>query len=67
MWLTELETYATKPDIVKMLVGNKIDQPGRVVERDEGLRFARKHSMLFIEASAKTKDGVECADVRTRM
>ncbi len=61
MWLTELETYATKPDIVKMLVGNKIDQPGRVVERDEGLRFARKHAMLFIEASAKTKDGVQCA------
>lgn len=25
-WLTELETYATKPNIVKMLVGNKIDK-----------------------------------------
>lgn len=25
-WLTELETYATKSDIVKMLVGNKIDK-----------------------------------------
>ena len=26
MWLTELDTYATKKDLVKMLVGNKIDK-----------------------------------------
>ena len=25
-WLTEVETYSTKPGIVKMLVGNKIDK-----------------------------------------
>ncbi|MEQ2209794.1 Ras- protein Rab-18 [Xenoophorus captivus] len=37
-WLNELETYTTRNDIVKMLVGNKIDK-----------------------ASAKTKDGVQCA------
>ena len=23
-WLTELKTYATKPDLVQMLVGNKV-------------------------------------------
>ncbi|XP_030629970.1 ras-related protein Rab-18-B isoform X3 [Chanos chanos] len=33
----------------------------REVDRNEGLKFARKHSMLFIEASAKTRDGVQCA------
>lgn len=60
-WLQETETYATKTDLVKMLVGNKIDKPDRAVTRQEGLMFARKHSMLFIEASARTKDGVECA------
>uniref|UniRef100_A0A4X2KNJ2 RAB18, member RAS oncogene family n=1 Tax=Vombatus ursinus TaxID=29139 RepID=A0A4X2KNJ2_VOMUR len=48
-WFNELETYCTRNDIVKMLVGNKIDM--------EKL----KHSMLFIEASAKTCDGVQCA------
>jgi len=58
--LNELETYTTNTDIVKMLVGNKIDKEN-VVTRDEGLKFARKHSMLFIEASAKTRDGVQCA------
>ncbi len=36
-------------------------QDRREVSREEGLKFAKKHSMLFIEASAKTKDGVQCA------
>nr|XP_061811679.1 ras-related protein Rab-18 isoform X2 [Nerophis lumbriciformis] len=31
------------------------------LDRAEGLKFARKHSMLFIEASAKTRNGVQCA------
>lgn len=45
-----------------MLVGNKIDRENnREITRDEGLRFARKHSMLFIEASAFTSDGVQQA------
>ena len=26
MWLNELETYSTRTDIIKMLVGNKIDK-----------------------------------------
>ncbi|XP_077471003.1 ras-related protein Rab-18-B-like isoform X2 [Stigmatopora argus] len=61
IWLNELETYTTRNDIIKMLVGNKIDRDNHEVDRNEGLKFARKHSMLFIEASAKTKDGVQCA------
>lgn len=60
-WFDELETYATNTNIVKMLIGNKIDKDRREVSREEGLKFAKKHSMLFIEASAKTKDGVQCA------
>ncbi|XP_067225072.1 ras-related protein Rab-18a isoform X2 [Chanodichthys erythropterus] len=47
-WLNELDTYCTRNDLVKMLVGNKIDKEDRELERDEGLKFARKHSMLFI-------------------
>jgi len=60
-WLNELDTFSTKHDIVKMVVGNKIDLPNRDVTREEGLKFARKHHALFIEASAKTKEGVQCA------
>ena len=36
-------------------------QDKRVVSKEDGLKFARKHHMLFIEASAKTKEGVQCA------
>ena len=50
MWLNELDTYATKKDLVKMLVGNKIDKVSREVTRMDGMQFARRNSMLFIEA-----------------
>ncbi|KAJ7389805.1 Ras- protein Rab-18 [Desmophyllum pertusum] len=50
-WLNEVEMYSTKKDVIKMLVGNKIDKEGREVDRKQGLQFARRHSMLFIEAS----------------
>ncbi len=57
-----MDTFSTKVNVVKMLVGNKIDQEdSRQVTRDEGARFARKHSMLFIEASARTREGVQIA------
>nr|ABD65437.1 Rab18 [Suberites domuncula] len=60
VWLNELDTYATKKDLIKMLVANKIDKTSeRQVSRSDGLQFARRNSMLFIEASAKTRDGVQ--------
>uniref|UniRef100_A0A803ST36 RAB18B, member RAS oncogene family n=1 Tax=Anolis carolinensis TaxID=28377 RepID=A0A803ST36_ANOCA len=57
-WLQELEVF-TKKEVVKILVGNKIDETRHEVERREGLRFARRHSLLFAEASAKMKYGVQ--------
>ncbi|NWY20545.1 RB18B protein, partial [Aphelocoma coerulescens] len=61
-WLNELEMCTTTTsNTVKMLVGNKTDKPDGEVERKEGLQFARKHSLLFIETSAKTQEGVQHA------
>ncbi|KAK9500587.1 hypothetical protein O3M35_001826 [Rhynocoris fuscipes] len=60
-WVSELETYSTKSNMVKMVVGNKIDKVNREVTREDGLKFARRNAALFIESSAKTKDGVQCA------
>lgn len=60
-WLNELEIYGTKPNLIKMVVGNKIDRPNREIDRDEGIRFAKKHRTLFLETSAKTSEGVKDA------
>ena len=49
MWLNELDVYAN-PNVVKMLVANKVDKPGRVVTAQEGLEFAQNRRMMFIEA-----------------
>uniref|UniRef100_A0A2K5E2D9 Ras-related protein Rab-18 n=1 Tax=Aotus nancymaae TaxID=37293 RepID=A0A2K5E2D9_AOTNA len=60
-WLNKLGTYCTRNDIVNISLSNKIDKENREVNRNEGLKFAQKHSMLFIEASVKTCDGVQRA------
>jgi len=61
MWLDELNVYSTNNNLVKMLVGNKIDKPNRDVTNKEGMSYARDNQMLFIEASAKDKQGVKQA------
>lgn len=61
MWMNEVDVYATNPNIIKMVVGNKIDLQERAVSNAEGLDFAQHNSTLFIECSAKTKKGVQDA------
>jgi len=58
-WLSEVDIYSTNEACVKLLVANKIDEAAsRTVSKKEGMQFAREHNMLFIEASAKTQDGI---------
>ncbi|CAK4439920.1 unnamed protein product [Aphanomyces euteiches] len=59
-WLQEVEVYspANGRDVVKLLVGNKIDKE-RAVSRKEGEAWARTKGMLFVESSAKTKTGIQ--------
>mmetsp|Transcript_13143 Transcript_13143/g.14492 ORF Transcript_13143/g.14492 Transcript_13143/m.14492 type:complete len:210 (-) Transcript_13143:332-961(-) len=58
-WLNEFNMYCTEKDAIKLLVGNKVDKEGRQVEKSEAEVFARKHGMMYIETSAKTKVGVD--------
>ncbi|RLN96609.1 hypothetical protein BBJ28_00000128 [Nothophytophthora sp. Chile5] len=60
LWLQEVEVYspAGGRDVVKLLVGNKIDKE-RVVSRREAEDWARSKGMLFVESSAKTKIGIQ--------
>ncbi|PNF29150.1 Ras-related protein Rab-18-B [Cryptotermes secundus] len=60
-WLQELDMYSRRNNVVKMIVGNKIDKENREVSREKGLDFARRHQTMFVEASAKTKFGVQSA------
>eukprot|EP01117_Protostelium_nocturnum_P000607 TRINITY_DN106_c0_g1_i1.p1 TRINITY_DN106_c0_g1~~TRINITY_DN106_c0_g1_i1.p1 ORF type:complete len:207 (+),score=72.38 TRINITY_DN106_c0_g1_i1:94-714(+) len=61
MWLKEVEVYLTNMEPVILLIGNKVDKAQREVSREEGIKFAKEHSMLFIESSAKTKLGIQQA------
>lgn len=58
-WLREVEQYTPNngENVVKLLVGNKIDL-GREVPRQMAEEWARNQGMLFLEASAKTKKGI---------
>jgi len=61
-WLKEVDIFTTKSNVVKVLVGNKIDlDKNRKINRNEGSEFAKDNGMLFFEASAKTKEGVSHA------
>ncbi|OQR87589.1 Rab18 family GTPase [Achlya hypogyna] len=59
-WLQEVEAYTpgNGREVVKLLVGNKIDKE-RAVLRKDGEAWARSKGMLFVESSAKTKIGIQ--------
>lgn len=60
MWNDEIEANVDGSPVVKVLVGNKIDEPEkRQVSKKEGEMWAREHSMIFIEASAKNRVGIQ--------
>ena len=60
-WLEEVDVYTPGggKDVVKLLVGNKVDLSQRKVTRREAETWARQRGMLFIEASAKTTLGIQ--------
>lgn len=57
-WLEDIKRNC-KPHVVVALVGNKTDLYNREVYPNEGIRFANKHGLLFMETSAKNGDNVE--------
>lgn len=75
-WMKEVDVYSTRDDIVKMLVGNKIDKcineddsedvdnTGKVpkeVSKEEGIKWAKRNCTLFVESSTRTAKGVRDA------
>lgn len=57
-WVKELQKHGS-PDIVMALVGNKADLlDRREVPAQEGIEYAEKNGMFYIETSAKTADNI---------
>lgn len=52
-WVKQIEVHA-RPDVVKVLIGNKCDRPDKKISEEEGRRLAERHKMGFFETSAKT-------------
>lgn len=60
-WQDEVRKYSTNTDAILMLVANKVDLQDQQVTRQEGEEFAFANSMMFIETSAKTRQGIKQA------
>jgi len=58
-WLDDLRDQSENAQVV--LVGNKTDLPYRQIERSEGLTFAQKYSLNYMETSAKSGNNVNKA------
>ncbi|KAL0094832.1 Rab11A, rab family GTPase [Phycomyces blakesleeanus] len=58
-WLEELQFNDTHPDLRVIMIGNKSDlDDQREVTIKEGLEFAKKHKLMFMETSA-----LDCSNV----
>ena len=47
-----------KPNITKILIGNKIDKNNRVISYDQGKLIAKEYKMSFYETSTKHKKNI---------
>ncbi|XP_006146456.1 ras-related protein Rab-26 isoform X2 [Tupaia chinensis] len=60
-WLTEIRESA-QPDVVLMLLGNKVDSAQEhAVRREDGEKLAKEYGLPFMETSAKTGLNVDLA------
>jgi small GTP-binding protein len=59
-WIGDLNETCDQYNVIKLLIGNKIDlKEDRVVSRAEADKYAKKHGMLYTETSAKTGNNIE--------
>lgn len=60
-WQEEVKKYSTYQEAILMMVHNKVDLPDPEVSQEEGRTCAQDNAMMFIETSAKTRQGVKQA------
>ncbi|ORX43833.1 P-loop containing nucleoside triphosphate hydrolase protein [Piromyces finnis] len=57
-WLTEINRFMNKSEIIIHLIGNKLDRETRVISYEEASKFAIKNGFKYIEISSKDIDSV---------
>ena len=57
-WFDESEHYLSEKNVVKVLVGNKIDQV-RVVSAEFAKKWSSAKGMEYFETSAKAERGID--------
>ena len=64
-WMADIDKFA-KQGVLRILVGNKCDlENQREVNKDEGLAFADKYEIQYIETSAKETINIESLFIDT--
>jgi len=56
-WINEIQNHCE--DVPRVLVGNKVDSPNRVVEKNDAEMYAQQQNIKYFETSAKSNIGVE--------
>ena len=59
-WLKQINDHADE-NVCKLLIGNKMDMPGRTVAKEEGERLAAECGIPFFETSAKDGTNIQTA------
>lgn len=58
-WMAELNQYANKPEMVKIICGNKIDSTDQIIPTDKLQALAKIHNCKYFETSAKLNVGID--------
>ena len=56
-WIKQIEVHGDI-SVKKVLVGNKCNEPGRVITEEEGKKLAKEYNIGFFESSARTGKNV---------
>eukprot|EP00088_Acartia_fossae_P055795 TRINITY_DN6484_c0_g1_i3.p1 TRINITY_DN6484_c0_g1~~TRINITY_DN6484_c0_g1_i3.p1 ORF type:complete len:222 (-),score=24.55 TRINITY_DN6484_c0_g1_i3:394-1059(-) len=60
-WMEKVDDYCDRQSTKLILLANKCDLEGRVVDTDMGTRAASLHGMMYFEVSAKTNQHIQIA------
>ena len=65
MWIDSIKSQSKLTEDLEnmpiIIIGNKIDIPKRVIDKETALNFAKEQNLEYYETSAKTGEGIDSA------